>query len=358
MKTSIVHDWLVAKGGAEKVLEAIHSLFPAKVYTLVKAGSWPYEVETSFLQRVPFSTKYYRYLLPFFSRAIESFDLSEYDLILSSSHAVAKGVRKREGQLHICYCHTPVRYAWDLQEQYLSTLKGLKKTLAKRTLAKLREWDLRTAAGVDHFIANSKFVAKRIKTTYGRESTVIYPPVDVESFQLQKGKEPFYLAASRLVPYKRIDLIVEAFANMPQKRLVVIGDGPEMAKVRAKASSNVEILGYQTGEVLCDYMQRAKAFVFAAEEDFGIVPVEAQACGTPVLAFGKGGARETVVEGVTGHFFEEQVVESLIQGVQAFERMDFDPLAIRRHAQQFSTERFKKEYAAFVERALLERGGS
>lgn len=229
--------------------------------------------------------------------AIEQLDVSSHDVVISSSHAVAKGVLTGPDQLHISYVHSPIRYAWDLQHQYLREAaldSGIKGILAKYILHKMRVWDSRTSNGVDHFIANSHFISRRIKKVYGREADVIYPPVDINRFPLFEEKEDFYLTASRLVPYKRIDLIVEAFSNMPDKKLVVIGDGSEMSKIKAKAKSNIEIMGYQSSNVMLDYMQKAKAFVFAAEEDFGITPVEAQACGTPVIAFGKGGSLETI----------------------------------------------------------------
>jgi len=231
--------------------------------------------------------------------------------------------------------------------------QGFKGWLAKRELHKLRIWDLRTANGVDHFIADSCFVARRIWKVYRREAVVIYPPVDIDLFTLMEQKEDFYLTASRMVPYKRIDLIVEAFSHMPCKRLVVIGTGPEWDKVKAKSGANVELLGYQPSEVLRSYMQRAKAFVFAAEEDFGIVPVEAQACGTPVVAYGKGGALETVLDGVTGLFFKEQTVGSLIEAIERFERAagNFDPVKIRENAERFSAERFRSEFSEFVNKA-------
>lgn len=223
--------------------------------------------------------------------AIEQLDVSKHDIILSSSHAVAKGILTGPDQLHISYVHSPIRYAWDLQHQYLREAglsKGLKATLARWLLHKIRIWDCRTANGVDHFIANSQFIARRIKKVYGRKADVIYPAVDVERFALQTNKQDYYMTASRMVPYKRMDLIVEAFSHMPTKRLVVIGDGPEMNKIKSKATNNIEILGYQPNDVMQKYMSEAKAFVFAAEEDFGITPVEAQACGTPVIAYGKG----------------------------------------------------------------------
>jgi len=241
--------------------------------------------------------------------AIEQLDVSKHDIILSSSHAVAKGVLTGPDQLHISYVHSPIRYAWDLQHQYLREAglnKGLKAQAARWLLHKIRMWDYRTANGVDHFVANSQFIARRIKKVYGRTADVIYPPVDVDRFTLNENKDNYYFTASRMVPYKRIDLIVEAFSQMPDRKLVVIGDGSEMSKIKSKATKNVEILGYQPNHVMQEHMQKAKAFVFAAEEDFGITPVEAQACGTPVIAFGKGGSLETVrpfgVDNPTGLF--------------------------------------------------------
>ena len=234
--------------------------------------------------------------------------------------------------------------------------KGIKGVIAKLILHYIRIWDSTTASRVDCFIANSKYIAKRIKKVYGRESVVIYPPVDVDKFEVCTQKENFYLTASRMVPYKRIDLIVEAFSKMPDKRLVVIGNGPDSGKVKRKAGKNVELLGYQPFEVLKYYMRRAKAFIFAAEEDFGIVPVEAQACGTPVIAYGKGGVLETVVEGKTGMFFGEQTVESVVEAIENFEQREdvFDPLEIRKHAEKFSKDRFKKEFRKFVDKKVEE----
>jgi len=310
-------------------------------------------VKTSFIQKLPFAKKKYRTYLPFMPLAVEQFDLSGYDIVISSSHAVAKGVITGPDKLHISYVHSPMRYAWDLQHQYLKETgldRGLKGWLAKRELHKLRMWDLRTANGVDHFLANSCFIARRIWKVYRREATVIYPPVDVDSFSLCEQKEGFFLTASRMVPYKKIDLIAEAFSLMPDKRLYIIGDGPDFDKVKSKSGPNVELLGYQPFEVLRNYMQRAKAFVFAAEEDFGIVPVEAQACGTPVIAYGKGGALETVTEGETGLFFDAQTTSSIIDAVQRFEDMkdSFIPAKIREKSLRFSRDRFKREFISFV----------
>lgn len=359
----IVHDWLVSSvGGGEKVLQAIHKLFPSPIYTLVKnqeklKGSYfeDLEIISSFIQKFPRAEKYYKSYLPFFPLAIENFDLSQYDLILSSSHCVAKGVITSPHQVHICYCYTPMRYAWDLMHEYLRESKldrGIKGFFAKMVLHYLRGWDTHSSHRVDHFIADSKHIANRIAKFYHRQAEVIYPPVDLSFFEEEKKKEDYYLAASRLVPYKRMDLIVEAFSKMPDKKLVVIGDGPDWKKVKEKAGKNVELLGYQKDEVLRQHMQKAKGFMFAALEDFGILPVEAMACGTPVIAFGKGGAKETVIEGETGLFFQEQSVMGIIEAVQRFEKREFDSKKCRERAEFFSPERFEKQFQQFVREKL------
>lgn len=361
MKIAIVHDWLTTYAGAEKVLEQLLKLYPqADIFTIVdflperdRAFLVGHKIMTSFIQQLPFAKTKYRNYLPLMSLAVEQFDVSIYDLVISSSHAVAKGIITGPNQKHICICYSPIRYAWDLQHQYLKEsglCQGLKGWIAKYFLHKMRIWDSRTANGVDSFIAISDFIARRIWKVYRRESTIIYPPVDVEAFMLHAVKEDFYLTASRMVPYKKIDLIVEAFSMMPDKKLIVIGDGPDMKKIKAKAGANVILMGYQSFEVLRDHMQRARAFVFAAEEDFGIAPVEAQACGTPVIAFGKGGAVETVIDGVSGVFFENQSVESLCEAVERFEKLNFVPKVIRENAMRFSVERFKKEMKEFVDK--------
>ncbi|WP_028988633.1 glycosyltransferase family 4 protein [Thermithiobacillus tepidarius DSM 3134] len=430
MRTALIHEWFASYAGSERVVEQLLACYPdADLYSLVDflpargrnfIRNKP--VHTSFIQNFPFARTRFRHYLPLMPLAVEQFDFSGYDVVISSSHAVAKGVLTGPDQLHISYVHSPMRYAWDLQHQYLREAgldKGIKGWLARWMLHKLRMWDVRTANGVDVFIANSHFIARRIWKVYRREAEVIYPPVDVESFPLHEEKEDFYLAASRMVPYKRMDVIVEAFATMPDKRLVVIGDGPEFEKVKAKAGPNVELLGYQGSEVLRDYMQRAKAFVFAAEEDFGIMPVEAQACGTPVIAFGKGGALETI-QGVwapdgknldreraraydrvpegepeaavveklvgsvgsrassllhgaerasapdpapTGVFFGQQSVDAITAALKFFEREAserFTPVACRENALRFAPERFRAEFMALVERewaAFRERRG-
>jgi glycosyltransferase involved in cell wall biosynthesis len=253
-----------------------------------------------------------------------------------------------------------MRYAWDLQHQYLKESgldRGLKGMLAKAVLRYLRQWDRKTANRVGHYIAISRYIAERIKKAYNREATVIYPPVDVAAFVPGPNKEDFYLTASRMVPYKKMDLIVEAFSRMPDRKLVVIGEGPDFRKVKAKAGGNVELLGYQPPSVMRDYLQRARAFVYAAEEDFGIVTVEAQACGTPVIAFGKGGSLETVIETKTGVFFPEQSVESLINAIREFDKLSvgFDTIAIRKNAEKFGAERFKKEFKDFIDGIMTEK---
>ncbi|WP_369888656.1 glycosyltransferase family 4 protein [Klebsiella pneumoniae] len=361
----IVADWLVTYAGAERVIKEFLDIFPeSELYSIVDFLQPEARNElhgkhavTSFIQNLPKSKNNYQKYLPLMPLAIEQLDVSSHDIILSSSHAVAKGILTGPDQLHISYVHSPIRYAWDLQHQYLREAgfnKGIKASIVKYLLHKIRLWDYRTANGGDHFIADSHFTARRIKKVYNRESTVIYPPVDVERFTLNDKKEDYYFTASRMVPYKRIDLIVEAFSKMPEKKLIVIGDGSEIGKVKSKASKNVEILGYQPNHIMLEHMQNAKAFVFAAEEDFGITPVEAQACGTPVIAFGKGGSLETIrplgVDNPTGLFFSEQTIESIISQVNAFERNVeiFEPENCRLNSLRFSSLRFKNEMDNFI----------
>lgn len=366
MKTALIHEWLVNYAGSEKVLESFTNIWhDADVYTLVDfldddlreiilKGKNP---RTSFIQHLPYARKQHRKYLPLFPKAIESFNLSKYDLILSSSHAVAKGVRTKKDQLHICYCHTPMRYIWDEAEHYLSEAnlnRGIKGLAAKMTMKYLRKWDVKSAKNVNYFIANSKHIAKKIKRIYNRDSDVIYPPVDVNKFSLVTKKEDFYLTASRLVPYKRIDLIVDAFAKMLDKKLVVIGSGPEKEKILAKATPNVDVIGYQDFESLRDYMQKAKAFVFAAEEDFGIIVVEAMACGTPVIAGNYGGTAETVINGITGILFEKQSVESIVDAVKRFDLISrsINYKAVRNHSENFSRDNFEKKIKDYVDEKI------
>ncbi len=374
LRVAVVHDWLYTYAGAERVLEQFLLLFPeADVYTLInflppdQTGFLQGRpVHTSFLQKMPRVAKNHRPYLPLMPVAVEQFDLSGYDVVLSSSYAVAKGAITGPDQKHVSYVHSPARYAWDLQHFYLrqsNLLSGPRAWMARQILHYIRMWDARTANGVDSFIANSQFIARRIWKTYRRSAEVIYPPVDTGRFQLAAEKEDFYVTASRMVPYKKIDLIVEAFARMPDKTLVVIGEGPEMPKVRAKAGPNVHLMGFQPTDVLVRHIQRARAFVFAAEEDFGILPVEAQACGTPVIAFGKGGVLESVrglgSDRPTGAFFDRQDVESLIDAVTAFEaeRDRIVPAVCRENALRFNPQRFRREIAESVLRALDDSAG-
>lgn len=363
MRVAFVHDWLTVYAGAEKVLESALELYPsAPIYTLVyqlehfrgtQIAEHP--VHTSFIERLPKGREKYRAYLPLMPLAIEQFDLSDYDVIISSSHAVAKGVLTRADQLHISYIHTPIRYAWDLQFQYLKEAgidRGFKSMIVRLILHYIRHWDAASANRVDEFVANSYYVARRIWRAYRREARVIYPPVGVDRFTPRSQREDFYLTLSRFVPYKKIDLIVEAFTRLGLP-LVVIGDGPDFDKVKRLAGSNVQLLRYQPDAVVKDYMERCKAFVFVADEDFGITPVEAQAAGAPVIAYGKGGVTETVIPGVTGLLFREQTVEGLIEGVQEFRsgKYHFDLERIRQNAERFSEARFQREFSELVERA-------
>ena len=365
-RIAIVHEWFTEYAGSERVVEQMLLCYPeADLFSMVDflpEGKRDFiqnkKVTTSFIQKLPFARKKYRQYLPFMPFAVEQFDLSKYDLVISSSHAVAKGVLTGPDQLHLCMCYSPMRYAWDLQHQYIresNMQTGLKGWIAKYLLHKIRLWDYRTVHGVDKFISISKFIEKRIKKVYGRESVVIYPPVDTAAFTLKSEKDDFYLTASRMVPYKKIDLIVEAFSKMPDKQLVVIGDGPDFQKIKAKAGSNVKLLGYQSFAVLKDHMQRAKGFVFAAEEDFGITPLEAQACGTPVIAFGKGGALETIVglngTSPTGVFFYEQEVNAITDAVNQFEKNSdrITALNCKINSDRFSIANFNRNFSDFVE---------
>ena len=367
MKKALIHDWFSTYAGAEKCVESFTDIWDDfEIYSLIDFLSGAdrdkilkgKRAHTSFIQKLPFAKDKYRNYLPLFPLAIEQFDLSGYDVVLSSSHAVAKGVLTHSNQLHIAYVHTPIRYAWDLYHQYLRESgldRGLKGMLAKYFLHKIRLWDASTANRVDHYVANSRYIARRIKKTYGKPSDVIYPPVDVDKFTLREAKEEFYLTASRMVPYKKIDLIVEAFSQT-DKKLLVIGDGPDMAKIKSKAGKNVELLGFADDETMADLMGRAKAFVFAAEEDFGITPVEAQACGTPVICFGRGGARETVRDGESGLYFMEQNAKELLAVVAKFEQNydKFEPTKIRENSLKFSRARFEAEIKSYVEKKYEE----
>lgn len=360
LKTAIVHEWLVNYAGSEKCVESFTNICPdATVYSLVDfLNEEQREIilkgkfaQTSFIQKLPSANTRHRYYLPLFPKAIESFDLSDYDIIISSSHAVAKGVKTNKKQLHISYCYSPMRYAWDNADEYL---KGFKGSVAKLFIKYLRRWDLKSSKNPDYIVAISEHIRKKIKRIYNRDADVIYPPVDTDKFQLETNKSEYYLAASRLVPYKKIDLIIDAFAKMLDKKLVVIGSGPEKEKIIAKATPNIDVIGYQDFESLKSYMQKAKAFVFAAEEDFGIVVVEAMACGTPVIAFGIGGAAETVVDGVTGILFPEQTVDSIVEAVKRFDVIShsMNYKEIRLHSERFSRQTFERNIKDYVNEKL------
>jgi glycosyltransferase involved in cell wall biosynthesis len=369
---ALVHDWFDCVAGSEKVVREMMHCFPSSdVFSLVdhlteeeRKGLGIDTIETSFIQRLPFARKRFRHYLPLMPLAIEQFDLSSYDVILSSSHAVAKGVVTTAEQLHIAYVHTPIRYAWDMYHEYLQqsgASRGLKGALVKAALHYIRMWDRGTADRPDIYVANSRYVAARIKKTYGREAHVIYPPVDVHRWQTHYRKEPFFLAAGRLVPYKRFDLLVDAFAQLPDQRLVIIGDGPEYKKLKARAGANVEMLGYQNDDVLFDYMRRARAFVFAAVEDFGIMPVEAQACGTPVIGLRRGGVSETVIDGETGMLFDDQTPECVAETIRAFSDLPatyLDADHIRRNSERFSADRFRHEFTTLVKSAIRDRNAA
>lgn len=361
MKKALVHEWYVDYAGSERCIESflniwndfdLYSLvsFPdSEIKNKVLRGK---DVNTSFIQDLPFAKKKFRNYLSLFPLAIEQFDMSGYDVVLSSSHAVAKGVLTGQNQMHVCYCHTPIRYAWDLYHEYLRNAgleTGVKAFMAKRILHRIRQWDVISSNRVDHFIANSNYIAGRIKKIYNRETDVIYPPVDTTLYPLETEKEDYYFTASRFVPYKKVELIVEAFAGMPGKKLLVAGDGPNRKLVESKAAKNIELLGYLPAEKLNRYMRKAKAFVFAAEEDFGITVVEALACGTPVIALNRGGTAETVVDGVNGIHFKEQNHLSILEAVTRFEKTEFDYPAISRDAGKYSRQVFEEKIKNYIE---------
>ena len=363
MKVAIIQEWLVSVGGSDKVVKAILDVFPdADIFTLVAKKEIcdelgiPWEkVRTSFIQKLPFGVSKYQSYLLLYPLAVEQYDLRKYDLVISSSHAAAKGVLTKADQLHICYCHSPMRYVWDMYHEYLEEAnlhKGIRGRVVKYLLHRMRKWDAITGNRVDYFISNSNYVGRRIKKTYRRDSVTIHPNIDVDRFSLCEEKGDYYLASSRLVSYKKIDLVIEAFNKMPHKKLVVIGGGPKLKEYKALAKKNVTVMGYQPSEVLKEKMQHAKAFVFAADEDFGMIPIEAQACGTPVIAYGHGGSLETVCKDKTGLFFYKQTADSIIDAVNRFEAMGdrpFDYKECRKWAEGFSEERFKKEIKEFVE---------
>jgi glycosyltransferase involved in cell wall biosynthesis len=370
MRVAVVHEWLVDYSGSERVLEQILALFPSAdlfaVVDFVPPGERAFlggrPVRTTFVQRLPFAQRAYRGYLPLMPLAVEQLDLGGYDLVLSSSHAVAKGVLTGPDTLHVCYCHSPLRYAWDLQHEYLRESglgRGLRGLAARWLLHRLRQWDVRAAAGVDHFVANSAFVARRIRTAYRRRAHVIPPPVDVAAFAAAPpGPRDYYVTASRFVPYKRIPMIVEAFRAMPGRQLVVVGDGPQRREVAQAAGRNVRLVGHVPHAELVRLVAGARAFLFAAVEDFGIAPVEAQAAGTPVIAYAGGALRETIrgldADEPTGVLYEEQSAAALRDAIARFEAIGpaFDPAACRANAARFSIERFRMAFGGYVRRAV------
>ncbi|MDI3534964.1 MAG: hypothetical protein PWQ82_1329 [Thermosediminibacterales bacterium] len=360
MKIAIVHDWLTNMGGAERIIKVFREMFPeAPIYTLVfNKEKMPDEfknmdIRTSFIQKMPFAKTNYQMYLPLMPIAVEQFDLSEYEVILSSSTCCAKGVITRTDTLHICYCNTPMRYAWDFYHEYVKGKNIITKSMIAVAMNYIRLWDRVSADRVDYFIANSKNVKRRIKKHYRRDAAIIYPPVDTEFFTPSDEGEDFYLVVSRLVPYKRVDLVIEVFNELGLP-LVIIGDGPEFKNYRSMANDNVSLMGRLSDKEVREYYRKCRALIFPGEEDFGIVPLEAQSCGRPVIAYGKGGALETVVEGKTGLFFYKQNKESLKQAVLIFEKEahKFNREVIRNHALKFGVNRFKKEIVEFIKAKL------
>lgn len=365
MKISITADWLVTKGGAERVIAEMLTLWPhAPLFTTVArqeclAPLRP-DIRVSRLQKLYRILSEHRLLIPLMPAAVESWDLRGYDVILSSSHAVAKGCIPPSNAFHICYCHTPMRYAWEMEEEYLKDfgLWGPLRVIAKRELAKLRSWDLSAAKRVDLFIANSKSIAERIKRIYGRESIVLTPPIHDRFLSAPLlAHENYFFAVGRLVPYKKFDLLIET-ANAMQLPLKIAGEGPEGARLRKSAGPTVEFLGRVPDEDLPALYARARAVLFPVHEDAGLVPLEAQACGTPVIALRKGGALDTVIEGKTGLFFDVQTVGALQEALRKFEEMRFDSSLLREHAQQFSSERFRTRLSQIIAGTLSTRARS
>lgn len=354
MKIAIVHDWLTNMGGAEQVVINFKKIYKeAPIYTtLYNPGNLDKElqnidVRTSFLQKKKMIENHKKYF-PLMPLAFENFNLNEYDIVLSSSSSCAKGIITKPGSIHVCYCHTPMRYAWELRDDYTKGMGKLKRRLIKILLHYMRIWDLASASRVDYFIANSTEVQKRIKKHYKRDSIVISPPVRCDLFNISETDGDYYFVISRLVGYKRFDLAVQACSELG-KKLVVIGNGPEKERLEKLANENVTFLGRQPDEVVKKYMSECKALLFPGEEDFGIVPVEAQACGRPVIAYGKGGVLDTVIDGKTGVYFKEQTVESLKEAIIEFEKMNFDKNEIRKHALEFDEKVFQSKIKEYIE---------
>lgn len=360
MKVALVHDWLTGRRGGEKVLEVFAELFPeAHIYTLFHfKGSQHYSIENrkifvSFLQKFPFIRTHYRNYLPLFPMAIENFDLSDYDLIISLSHCVAKGAIPSPDAIHLCYCFTPMRYAWDLFHYYFGKgkISPFKRLIVTPIISYLRVWDVTSSSRVHSFATDSKYVAQRIKKYYGRDAHVIYAPVDTDYFVPGDGRGDYFLIVSALVPYKKIDLAIEVFSKREEK-LYIVGTGPEFKKLKKKTSQNIKFLGSVSDGELLKLYQNSRAFLLPGIEDFGIAPLEAQACGIPVIAFGKGGALETVKNEKTGIFFYEQSVDSLNNAIDRFQNMEFNKSEIRRWAENFSYKNFKENVREWIEKEV------
>lgn len=358
MKIALIHDHLAQDGGAEKVLQAFQEIWPdAPTYVIVHNPDQANEVfrnkdiRTSFLQHWPMGVKRYQLYFPLMPSAVESYDLMDYDIVLSSTASYAKGVITRPDTLHICYCHTPTRYLWSDTHTYVQELQAsrLLKWMLPFFLTYVRVWDKAAADRVDQFIANSQLVQNRIAKYYKTNSTVIYPPVRLDRFSIGRPQD-YYLAGGRLVPYKRFDLIIEAFNRLGRK-LIIYGDGPELANLQAQAGDNIEFVGRVSDQALASLYQGALAFVNPQIEDFGITMVEAMACGRPIIAYRAGGAEEIVIEGETGVFFDQQTWEDLADAVVRFTPETYSPSRIRRQAEEFSLERFKQQIKTYVETA-------
>ncbi len=365
LKIALVHDWLTGMRGGEKVLEVLCELYPkAPLYTLLhnKGSVSPIienrDIHTSFIDQLPLKARRYRNYLPLFPRAIESFDFSDYDLILSTSHAVAKGALPAKGALHICYCHTPMRYVWELYDQYFGPGRAgiLTRTAMSYVAPRLRRWDVDASSRVHAFIANSRNVADRIRQYYKRSADVLYPPVNVDQFSVSERDDGYYLMVTALVPYKRVDIALETF-RQTRERLLIVGNGPELARLQSLASSNIEFLGWQSDTDLAKLYAGCRALIFPGIEDFGIVPLEAMASGKPVVAFGQGGALETVVDApemCTGVFFYEQTPEALKQAIGKLRSRTLIPRNIRAHAERFDRTTFKESYRLYVEQKVTD----
>lgn len=363
MKVALVHYWLVSMRGGEQVLEALSDLYPqADIFTLVydeKKVSEKlkrHKITPSFLQRIPGAVSHYKKLLPLMPFALESFDLSSYDLVISSESGPAKGIIPAPDAVHVCYCHSPMRYVWDHYHTYRANSGRLSRALMPLFAPRLRQWDVSTSARVDVFVANSHHVQHRIAKYYRRSSKVVSPPVQVQDFLLAQGFGDFYLCAGQLVRYKRVDLAVDAFTRNG-KKLVVIGEGEELARLKATAGPNITFLGRVPFNTLKELLSRCRALVFPGEEDFGITPVEAMASGRPVIAFGRGGVLDTVIPNKTGILFEDQSTNGLLQAIDRFEAMEgqFEPLLIRQHSQQFGADEFKNKMRTIIDHELERR---